>query len=1025
MKKLICLLTLLLCSFIQAQQTVTGTITDNNNIPIPGVNVLIKGTDNGTTTDFDGKYSITVENNQAVLQVSYLGFKTVEIEVGSRNTINITLEESAEALSEIIVTAQGISRSKKALGYAVTQLDQKEIEQRPEADLAQVLKGKIAGVNITTSDGQTGSASQIRIRGNISLTGSNAPLIILDNVPFAGTFRDIDPNNIESLSVLKGFSASVLYGSEGRNGVILIQTKSGSAQTGGAKISATASVTTYINEVSQLPEYHNRFGQGQEREFIPTFLSNDGPLFSELDEVPHPYASLGDVFPEFAGATVPYVAKPDNVENLFDTGTGMIYSATIRTSQEKTAFNLSAGYTDESGIIGDNDLKRFNISLGGTADLTDRLKISATLNYSNRKVKSIFDQAVFNRIFYLPRNIDITTLPFQNPVTGESVYYRNDTNPLWLMANSGDKDDQIRVFGTFKTNYQLSEDFNLSYRVGYDVEQFNSFNYSNKGGFDDDAFGRGFLNQNARKEIVVDQTLILSFDKPILTDLNLSAQIGVNSKLTKSESLSTNADGQLVFDFLRPDNFSTVEADFDTERVNIAGIFGQFQFDYKNYLFTTLSGRYDRGSTVERDNQTIFYPGFSVSFLPTTAFDFLKGNKSLNYLKLRASYGTSSGFPSAFSTRNRFIIDPMRFAAANGTFPVTNRFSRLFANPDLEPEIHREFEVGIESKFFNNRVTLDASYYTRISEDQIVSSPLSISTAFDFQFINLGRVDNEGVEINLGIDVIDNKDFNWNLRNIFTADQSIVKKTTDSGGEINLIADRWAIEGQPFGAIKGDFALRDDEGNFLIAGNGGDTRQGEIINSADVGLDDKVIGDPNPDWFLTTINTVTYKNFSLSAQIEYQHGGEIASSSVENMLERFVTRDNENREGSFTQPGFLADSATGELFLDADGNKIPNNLQLSSFRTVFSNFFNNDDLKMFDTDLFRIREISLAYSYLPKEKDNLPFQKLDIILSGRNLWHKAPDFPKYINFDPATDRGLGRSTVPNTRRFSLGLNINF
>lgn len=1016
---------LLLCSFMFAQKTVTGTITDPNNIPVPGVNVFVKGTSNGTTTDFDGNYSITVKDNEAILQISYLGYETVETKVGNQTTIDISLVEKAESLNEVIVTALGIKKSKRALGYAVDKLDSGDVEERPEADLAQTLKGKVAGVDISTTSGQTGAASQIRIRGNISLTGSNAPLLIVDNVPFAGTIRDIDPNNIESLSVLKGFSASVLYGSEGRNGVILIQTKSGSAEIGEAKLRVTASSTAYVNEVSQLPEYHNRYGQGQEREFIPTFLSNDGPLFSELDEVPHPYSNLGDVFPEFAGATVPYTGKPDNVRNLFKTGVGTIQSVSISSSQEKTAFNLSAGYTDEEGIIGNNELKRFNISMGGKAELTENLNISATLNYSNRKVKSIYADDVFDRIFYLPRNIDLTTLPYQNPVTGESVYYRNDTNPLWLLANSGDNDDQIRVFGTFKANYQLSDDFNLSYRVGYDVEQFNSFNYSNRGGFNNDAFRTGFLNMAARKEIVVDQTLILGYNKAITDDLNLNAQLGVNSKLTNREELSSQSDGQLVYNFLRPNNYTTTESFFETRDENIAGIFAQFQFDYKNYLYATLSGRYDKGSTVEPENQTIFYPGASVSFVPTSALEFLQGSSAVNYLKIRAAYGTSSGFPAAYRTRNRFIIDPLRFAAGDGTTPVTNRFTRLFANPDLKPELHKEFEIGIESKLFNNRVTLDASAYKRISEDQIVSSPLSISTAYDFQFINLGRVDNEGLEINLGIDAIDKSDFKWNLRNIFTAEESLVVKTTSTGAEINLFADRWAVEGQPYGVIRGDYALRDEEGNFLIGGNGGDTRQGEIINSADVGLDDKVIGDPNPDWRLTTINSFSYKNFNLSVQLEYQHGGEISSFAAENMLERMVTRDVENREGSFVQPGFLADTANGELFLDDNGNKIPNTLQLSGLRTVFSNYYNNDDLRMFDTSLFRIRELALGYTFNTKDNESIPFDNINLKFTARNLWYIAPNFPKYLNFDPATDRGLGGSTVPNTKRFALGVTVNF
>ena len=1021
------LVLLLFSVFIHAQKTVTGTIIDNGGIPLPGVNVVVKGTTTGTSTDFDGNFSLDVEDT-AILEISYIGFKTVEITVGDRTVINVTLEEDAEGLDEVVITAQGIKKSKKALGYAVTQLKSEEVEKRPEANLAKTLQGKIAGVNISTANGQTGAAPNIRIRGSISLTGDNDPLIVVNNVPFAGSIRDIDPNDIQSMSVLKGFNAAVLYGSEGRNGVILIQTKSGNAALGEAKTTASFSTTAYVNTVSQLPEYQNKYGQGQEFSFIPSFLSGDGPAFGTLDEVPHPYAGLGSIFPQFDGATIPYTAKPDNVKNLFDIGIGTIHALSVSTSKEKVAFNLSAGYTDEEGIIGNNDLKRFNIGIGGNAQVTDKLNLAATLNYSTRKANRIHSDEIFNRIFYLPRNVDLTELPYQNPLTGQSVYYRNDTNPLWTLNNSGIKDDIVRVFGTFNASYQLNDVFNLTYRVGYDSDHLNRLNYSNKGGVGTTIgaeFRTGYLNLDSRKRVTVDQTFILSYNKQLSDDFNLDAQVGANSKLTKSQLIAADSQGQLVYNFLRPSNFSTSQTELETIDENIAGIFGQFQLGYKNFLYATLSGRNDWGSTVESKNQSLFYPGASLSFIPTSAFDM--SGDVVNYLKFRAAYATSSGFPGAYRTRNTLVIDANRYAAADGSLPVTNRFSRRFGNPNLKPELHKEFEIGIETKLFKNRVTLETSLYKRISEDQILESPLSPSTGYDFQVINLGRVDNEGIEIDLGIDIIKNENFNWNFRNIFTADESLVVETTATGAEIRLRsdADRWAVEGLPLGVIKGDYAVRDDEGNFLINSNGGASRQGEVVNSANVGLDDKVIGDPNADWRLTTINSLSYKNFTFSAQIEYRHGGEISSRSVEDLLERGVTRDTENREGSFFIPGFLADSGTGELILDPSGNKIPNNIQLGAIRTVFSNYYDNNDLSMWDASVFRLRELSMGYTLTRKKDQKLPFDKIDFTLTGRNLWYVAPNFPKYVNYDPESDGGLGRNNVPNTKRFALGITVTF
>ena len=1018
------LILLLSSAFIYAQKVVTGTISDNNGVPLPGVNVIVKGTTSGTATDFDGNYSLNVENDSAVLEISYVGYKTIEITVGNQTNINVTLEEDTESLDEIVITAQGIKKSKKALGYAITKLDSEEVEKRPEANLAKTLQGKIAGVSIGTTSGQSGSASSIQIRGNVSINQSNAPLIVVNNVPFNGQLSDIDPNNVQSMNILKGLNAAVLYGSEGRNGVILIQTKSGNTNLGEAVTSASFSTTTYINTVSQLPEFQNKYGQGTDGSFAPTFLSVWGPAFGTLDDVPHPYAGLSNVeniFPQFAGATVPHTAKPDNVRNFFNTGIGKIHSLNISTSKDKLGFNLSAGYADEEGVIKNNNLKRFNISVGGNMQVTDKLNISSTLNYSTRKINFILSEESTNRIFYLPRNIDITELPYENPLTNESVYYRNDNNPLWIINNSGINNDIVRVFGTFNANYNFNDNFNVTYRIGYDSETRERFSFSNKGGFSGD-FQTGYLDIDTTKEVVVDQTVLLGYNKNLTDDLNFEAQIGANSKLTKIKFLETDSFDQITYGLLRPDNYSSSLVDYDTEDINLAGIFGQLQFGFKNYLYATLSGRNDWGSTVEEDNRSLFYPGASLSFIPTSAFDF--GGDIVNYLKIRGAYATSSGFPDPYLTRNQLLVNAARFSAEDGSSPITNRFDAQFGNPDLKPELHREFEIGIESKLFKSRVSFEASLYKRISEDQIVESELSPGTGFSTQFVNIGRIDNKGIEVNLGIDIIKNDNFKWNLRNIFTAEESLVVETR-GGARINLNQDRFAVEGQPFGVIVGDYALRDDEGNLLISGNGGSTRIGEVIASSDIGLQTEVIGDPNPDWRLATINSISYKDFTFSAQIEYTHGCEISSRAVEDLLERGVTRDTENRDGSFVIPGFLADDDTGEILLDPSGNKIPNNIQLSGVRTVFSNYYNANDLSMWDASVFRIRELSLGYTFNRKKTQKIPFEKINLTLTGRNLWYKAPNFPKYSNFDPESDRGLGRNTIPTNKRFALGISLTF
>lgn len=1000
------------------KKKITGKVTDESGQPLPGANVIEKGTANGITTDFDGNYSLEVEET-SILEISYIGFKTVEVIVGNQTEINIVLLEDSESLEEVLITAQGIRKSKKALGYAITSLKSDEIEQRPEADLSRTLQGKIAGVNISSFNGETGATTDIRIRSSLSITQSNEPLIIVNNVPFGGSIRDIDANDIESMSVLKGLNASVLYGSEGRNGVIIIQTKSGGAQLGEESFKATASTTTYFNQVANLPDYQNKYGQGSEFAFVGGNLGIWGPAFDDLDQVPHPYAALGDVFPQFAGAMVPYTAKEDNVEKLFNVGTGIITSLNISSSQEKTAFNISAGYTTEEGIIGNNNLKRFNLGIGGRAQLTDELNLSATLNYSTRKANRLQSRNIFNLLLFIPRNIDLTTLPYQDPQTGASVFYRSSQNPLWIMNNTGLSDDIVRVFGTINADYKISDKINLSYRVGIDNDQQDEFDYSNRGGLGNNEFG--FLDLDYDKRVTVDQTFIVGYKNDFGDHISLDAQVGINSKFLKGKSHSSSSVDQIVFGFLRPNNFRTTVADYSSYNENLAGFFGQFQFSYDNFLYVTLSGRNDWGSTVEQENRTLFYPGASVSFIPTSAFNF--DSKAINYLKIRGAYATSSGYPGRFNTRNILETNPRRFVTVDGQVVVTNSVDEEFANPNLKPELHREFEVGIEGRFFNNRVRLETSVFKRISEDQILSAGLAPESGFTRTTINAGRIDTEGLEIDLGIDIIKTDNFSWNFRNLFTAYESTVVDLPF--GEIELIIngtgrDRWVVEGEPFGVIKGDYALRDDQGNFLI-----NPSNGELYISNEVGLADKIIGDPNPEWFLTTINSFSYKNFTLSAQVEYSHGGVINSKAVEDLLERGVTRDTENREGSFVLPGVFGDPVTGLPLLDTNGQPIPNDIQLNAQRTVFSNYYNADDLSTFDASVFRLREIALGYSLNRKKGQRLPFEKMTFTLSGRNLWYNAPDFPKYTNFDPENDNGIGDQTVPSTKRFAFGVAVTF
>ena len=358
------------------QQGISGKITDSNGFPLSGAVILIKGTTTGVSADFDGGFFINAQPGDT-LEISFLGYVTKEVIVTDSSELNIVLEEDNLELEEVVVLAQGISKSRKALGYAVSKIDTQETETRPEADIARTLQGKISGVQISPSNGSSGAAASIRVRGDLSLTGSNDALIVVDNVPFSGNLLDIDPNSIKNITVLKGLNASVLYGSQGRNGVILIETKSGTAKIGEKGFKARISQTSYINTVASLPEFQNTYGVGNNLVTDPSTIGNvgsNGARFTDIDFIAHPLANNAS-FPEFADVQVPFEAARDNVKDFFNTGIGQITALNVDALEEKKRrLNFSLGYTDEGGILGNNDFKRFNLGLGGTSQLTEKLK---------------------------------------------------------------------------------------------------------------------------------------------------------------------------------------------------------------------------------------------------------------------------------------------------------------------------------------------------------------------------------------------------------------------------------------------------------------------------------------------------------------------------------------------------------------------------------------------------------------------------------------------------------------------------
>jgi TonB-linked SusC/RagA family outer membrane protein len=1068
----VALFTMTLSFEVSAQQRViTGTvISEEDGLGLPGATVLVKGTTVGTTTDLDGNYSINVPAGSDVLIFSFVGLKTAEETIGNRSVVNITLTTDASNLSEVVVTAIGIEREKKALGYAVTSVDNSQLENRPEADVARVLQGKVPGVNITSTNGMSGSGTNMVIRGYSSATGSNQPLFVVDGVPFntstnaqngfttggaatSSRFLDIDPNNIESMSVLKGLSATVLYGDQGRNGVILITTKSGATKRKAAEVTINQSVFT--NEAASLPTFGQVYGNGfqQDRGF---FFSNFGDRLDEGATVPHPIASssvaaIRNAFPEFwvdgiVGGTpirYDYKAYADPSEVFFRQGLVSNTSVQIAGGSDKTGFNASFGYTDEQGYLPGNELEKFNFGLGINSAISDKLSVNSSFTFAITDLLSPPVNAstgsgsaipsVFGHVLFTPRSVDLGGLPWENPVDKSSVYYRggNDiTNPIWLVNNYTNTSDVQRFFNSTSLNYDLSDNFSVTYRLGLDTyTELQEVKYNKGGATSNLATRNGYYRSININNTIWNQDLIVNWKKEFSEKFSMSALLGGNSRYDFYTQNGIASQGQLAFGLFRHSNFQTSAntdaysgggLNFEQEERRY-GVYANVTLDYSDYLFLNLSARNDWTSTVEKENRSILYPGASISFIPTTAFDW--SSSTLNDLKLRLGYGTSAGYPSPYSTRN--VLAQSARAFDRGGVTQTHSVSNTLGNPNLRPELHGELEFGIEAVMFNNKLRFDLSLYEKNTKDLITQSPIDPSTGFTSTAINIGQIRTRGAEFQATVTPISTPSgFEWTSTLNWSKYETEV---IELGGGLEEVVvagftdlGNFAIPGQPFNVIKGIGFDRAPDGQPIILSNGVHKPTSELV----------VLGDPNPDWTGSWINGFSFKGFNLNVMLEYRHRGAIYSSTVTATLARGVTKDPvADRELTFIMPGVRQDGT------NADGTPkyIPNDYQISASDYFFSGYQGaTDEPNVFDGTMIRLREVSLAYQLPNSLMAKTPFKRASFALSGTNLWFQALNFPPNMNYDvdvlgTGVGNGLGFDFVtgPSSRRMGGTLTLTF
>ncbi len=1057
-------------SFAQ-EKTVTGTVSDDAGA-LPLANIVVKGTKRSAQTDMDGKYAIKTKIGEELV-FSYVGLKDMTIKVGPSNVINATLKADTEGekLNEIVITSQGIKKEKKALGYAVTTIKAEEFASKPSTDVVRALTGKAPGVNIQQTSGLSGSGTNIIIRGYSSITGSNQPLFVVDGVPFnsdtnsdgnfvqgatnaSSRFLDLDPNNIESISILKGLSATTLYGSAGRSGVILVTTKSGKTEKMNSKLGVNFSQSLYMTNISSLPDYQNNYGGGFDNNFGP-FFSNWGPNFDTRGTnginadgtIVHPYAFYGDdVFPQLFnfdsdGNSTPKSIKYqpfNNVKPFFRTGYVSTTSVNVGASSEGTSFNLNVGNSRDEGFIDNNTYNRLNLSAGGTTKLSNGLTFSVTMNHV-RTDKSAPPTAagfgsgspapsVFANIFYTPRHLDLFGLPFEKASDNSSAYYRIDIpNPRWTLKNTSDDENVRRFFGNFSTNYTINSWSNVSYRLSYDNYTQRKNFYVNKGN-GQPFFNDGFLDTSNRESTVFDHTVSYNFDTKISKsgDWNLDGTLGFNPRQQSRRYFETVSSLQFLYGLIEHDNFEKSQAYSSNSNFNIVGFYGSATVGFKKYLYLNLSGRNDSFSSLLPKFRSLFYPSASLSFVPTDAFSYLKGSK-INFLKLRLGYGTSAGFPDPYQARLGLNLSSNSFLTNDGQVINTLAPSddRVLGNPNLRPELIKELEFGFEGKFFDNRIGVDLSLYDKRSTDLIIDRPLDPATGYVQTGDNIAEVSNKGIELGLNFSIIRSKTngLTWDSSVQFTQNKNIIESLGNDGsikkiyiaGFSNL--GNYAIAGQPYGVILGSSIKRDVNGNYVVADNGNYIANEDLEETNP----NRIIGDPNADWRSTVSNEIGFRNVTLSFQLEFQKGGDIYSTTANTLLSRGLTEDtNFDRTGTVVLPG-----------VNQSGTINTTQIGLTQYGFNNSGFFIREQ-SIYDATNLRLREISLSYSLPKKYLEKTPFGKMSVSLIAQNYWFKAFNFPKYLNFDPevmslgvGNGQGFDYLTGPSAKRIGFNFNLSF
>ena len=1015
-------------SFAQ-ERAVSGTVSDNTGMPLPGVSVLVKGTKTGTQTDFDGKFSIKVSPSQ-ILVFSYIGMKTQEV-AASSSTVNVKMADAgAQELEGVVVTAFGIKREKKSLGYATTTLKSDALTQVVNANPFETLSGKIAGVDITAPS-QPGAATKVIIRGLNTITGNSGPLYIVDGSPINNTstgtgnsgvatstrsydsgngISDLDPNNIESMTVLKGAAASALYGSRAGGGVIIITTKKGKSNSG-IKVDILAS--TELSEVARVPHLQNEFGQGWNGAgYTGNGPSNEngswGPKFNGQ------IRPWGTVY-ENSQQIKPYVGLKDNVRDFYNTGVMSTQSVNLSGGGDTSDFSLVFSNVNSDGVVPtDADLYKkqaigFNGGLKGK-----RFTLRTSLNYIYK------DQSVVNTgqgddagegstlqqdLLQIPTDISIVDLKDykNNPFNTPSYYFTPyASNPYFTVNENSTKIYGNNIFGNANLSYKITDKLTASWQVGgnFRTERLKSHgaivNYLP--GSPQDIAGSltvGGVTESRSEFSEFDTFFNLNYNTNLGEDWTLNLLGGFNYNRRESDRLIASITNLGIPGYYELSNSAVRPVLTQANSLRKTGaVYASAEFAFKNRYFATITGREDVTSTLPIGNNAYFYPALSLGAI---AID--NGN---TFLKLRAAASKIANDTNPYATENSYVSGS---AAANfgiiaspiGGVSFYEAAGRL-GNSGLKPESTVEYEVGAEGSFFKNRISYDIALYHKTTSDLIVNLPLDPSTGFTQKAINAGDIVNKGIELSVTASPIKNQDFTWSLTYTFTKNMNEVTKLADGFDRIDL-ATAYGVtfsaeKGQPIGSYYSLVTKTSPTGQPIV-----NATTGIDVNTTQV----QRIGNAQRDFVMGLQNTFKYKNFNLGLSLDWKQGGEMYSYTKR--LSHFVGNGIETTYND--RAPFIVPNSVNEI-VAADGSvSYVENTTPVSFENV-ANYYNTqsnlaiENTHIVDKTFVRLREINLNYDFPSALSKNMGLNKITLGVYARNLFMWTPGDNPYVDPEVST-----------------------